>query len=114
MAGINPNLGNLKLTNLQLNPTAKVDTKAPEQEVGDAKPAAVWNNSTSKNKVNQWKDGDVVVKTGFLGIRTYYRVSIDKDGVQSIEQIKRRDLEESDFENNRGNYNKGHYIDRSY
>ena len=108
MAGINPNLGkNLKLQQLQLNSTAKVDTKkAKGEEVGDAKPAAVWifnfnDSGPICNKGIDAKPGDVVIT--IEGDKVYYeRITIDAKGNRALVPISADDVQDRDYETDRG------------
>ena len=107
MAGINPNLGhNLKLQNLQLSKTAEVDTqKAEDKGVGDAKPAAVWinnwNSGPLRNKGRELKLGDVIISIEGDNV-SYHRLTIDARGDQVLVPISADDVQDCDYETDRG------------
>ena len=104
MAGINPNLGNLKLQNLQLSKTAEVDTQEEKgKEVGEAKPAAVWlaNGHTNGSGRKNTKVGDVFVTIQGDKI-TYERLVLDEKGERRLMPINANDVHETDFEEDRG------------
>ena len=106
MAGINPNLGNLKLQNLQLSKTAEVDTqKAEDKGVGDAKPAAVWFVNWNKNaptrEKGDVKPGDVIISIEGDKVH-YYRVTIDAHGTPVCARISADDIQDRDYETDRG------------
>ena len=107
MAGINPNLGNLKLQNLQLSKTAEVDTqKAEGEDVGNAKPSAVWilyDNQPGMipNGGYNPKDGDVLIT--IRGDEVFYsRLLINEKGERIFEQITADEIKPSDYEDDRG------------
>ena len=65
MAGINQNLGNLKLQNLQLSKTVNVGTPKDENtKIEDSRKAAVWvscNGNWNNDFFNKVKHGDLII-----------------------------------------------------
>ena len=107
MAGIN-NLGNnLKLQQLQLNSTAKVDTQNNKgKEVGDAQTSAVWifNGNTNGPVVNRGYNpvhGDVVIMIKNNTVE-YFRATINAQGETEFIKITADDVQISDYEKDRG------------
>ena len=104
MAGINPNLGNnLKLQNLQLSKTAKVDTQNNKgKEVGDAKPAAVWlrdGNAPSSEAIVTIQNPDIMPGDVIFYDDGPRRICVNYDGTL---YLAKTEVSKRDFEANRG------------
>ena len=107
MAGINPNLPNLKLQNLQLSKTAEVDTqKAEDKGVGDAKPAAVWINDMDGNgpatNGRDVKENDVFITMKGGKVVRIQRIKRDEQGNYTIVDLTADQVLDSDWEKDRG------------
>ena len=108
MAGINPNLGNLKLQNLQLSKTAEVNTQeAKGKEVGGAKPSAVFVNADSapilQGDYDGCRLGDVWIYLDPHGNALYSRLTLNAQGERVWIEIDATDVQERDYEKDRGN-----------